>query len=204
LMLRSGSRFGCLWVIAYRDSIPFSQSSVVFSCAASYRQPNIPLKRSHFVPFEATRSTMSPLSSILTHWTGRWPAWRTGSPRRNKVYFSRAFLCTPELSITDLVISLDDVWEWMGFHNKGTAKEMRWSEFPGGDRLQSALSKEKRFQYSSNGGHNQTSVMMGVEPSKNCSYFPRTDKARKDCANFFIVKSFVAGHVSDVRFCNSR
>jgi phage anti-repressor protein len=95
--------------------------------------------------------------------------------------FLQSFSTHLNYNQSDLVIDLDEVWEWMGFTNKCNAKtallknfKEEAGEFKSASCQHKALSGVPR-----NGGQNRKLFTMSVSTFKELFMFSKTEKARK-------------------------
>jgi phage anti-repressor protein len=83
----------------------------------------------------------------------------------------------------DFVINLDDIYQWIGFANKGNAKRTLENNFTKGEDYKNLLLRtEKQVKDGKNlggAGLNEESLMLNVDTFKNLCILAKTDKGKE-------------------------
>jgi hypothetical protein len=86
---------------------------------------------------------------------------------------------------TDFVIDLDDVYEWVGYTEKATAKKLLKKAFVDGKDFKSAWFQNQALLGTQNGGQNRQRIMMSVRTFKRFCMLAKTgekaDTVREYC-----------------------
>lgn len=77
---------------------------------------------------------------------------------------------------TAFVINLDDIWEWIGFGNKGNCKASLEKHFQEGIHYTVALLHPQKRK--NEGGHNKETIMMTVDTFKDLCMRSNTERAK--------------------------
>jgi hypothetical protein len=91
-------------------------------------------------------------------------------------WFLSSFYCYLNCSKTEFVVDLDDVWEWMGFHDKATAKRCLVKHFVAEKDYANLLGTKAKQTYS-HGGHNKQVIKLTVPAFKRFCLKAGTSKA---------------------------
>jgi phage anti-repressor protein len=102
--------------------------------------------------------------------------------------FLQSFSAYLNYSPTDFVIDLEDMWEWLGYTEKGKSKNLLVKQFTEGKDyiIERACSSEQaRLVAPQNGGQNRQSIMMSMRTFKELSMLAETKKA-KDVRKYYL------------------
>lgn len=91
--------------------------------------------------------------------------------------FVASFYCYLKYRSTEFVVSLDDVWEWLGFSTKGHAKRMLQKLDEELDYKILLTRAGKQDESNVHGGHNKEEIVMTIDGFKRFCMKAKTQKA---------------------------
>lgn len=103
------------------------------------------------------------------------------------------------------VINLDDVWEWVGFSEKGKAKNLLIKNFDENVHYTILLahSVKQKIQDDNRGGHNKETIMLTVNTFKKFCMKASTKRAEQVCDYYLKMENIMHKYTQDKLVCNN-